>query len=121
MYPNSEEPNAPQLEPWPALALVAATVECALEYIVDGCIILATIKANKTKKGNLITADVNPSTGKHVTASVAFSDELWGNNVQVYLSTIQGLCKSDLTKMISEACKFSHVTRTQEEEDVAIC
>lgn len=120
MYPNSEDPGTPQPEPRPALALVAAAVERALEYVVDGRITLATIEADKTRTGHLITADLNPSTGKRAVASVAFSEELWGNDVQDYLSSIQKLRKSDLARIITEARKFSRVTRTHEEEDVPI-
>lgn len=117
MYPNSQDPSVSAPQPRPALALSTAAIERALRYIVEGRITLATIQADKKKEGHLITADINPSSGKRAVSSVAFSEELWGADVQDYLITLQGLRKSDMDNIISEARKFSRVTRTHEEEE----
>lgn len=117
MYPNSDDPNTPKPAPRPALALVATAVERALRFVVDGRITLATIEGNETNGDHLIIADINPTTKKRSSASVAFSDELWGDSVNEYLQDISGVRKSDLDKIISDARNFSRITRTHEDDD----
>ncbi|KZP26192.1 hypothetical protein FIBSPDRAFT_887558 [Athelia psychrophila] len=112
MYPNSEDRDTSAPEPRPALALAAAAMERALTYVAEGRITLATIEAEKIKMKDafLITADLTVA-GKRAPASVAFSDELWGAEVKGYLSTIKGLRRGDISKIVTEARKFSRVTR----------
>lgn len=74
---------------------------------------LETIQADREKKGYLITADINPTTKKFLTSSVAFSNNLWGTHIQGYLQSIQGLHKPDMDRIIAEAQKFSCATASQ--------
>lgn len=118
MYPDSENPNTPKPEPRPALALATAAIERALQYVAEGRITLATIEAAKSQEGGfLITADINPQNNKRAASSVAFSDELWGSDVEDYLVSIEGLRKSNMDTIITEARKFARLTRTHEEDD----
>lgn len=118
MYPGSDDPNIHRPEPRPALALVTAAVERALQFVADGRITLATIEASAPKKGgHLITADINPNTRKRSPASVAFSEELWGDSVNDYLKSISKLRRSDMDKIITEARKFSRITRNHEDDE----
>ncbi|KAF7967083.1 hypothetical protein HWV62_35925 [Athelia sp. TMB] len=118
MYPGSDDPNVLKPEPRPALALVTAAVERALQFVADGRITLATIEASGAKKGGyLITADVNPNTKRRSPASVAFSEELWGDTVDDYLKSISKLRRSDMDKIITEARKFSRITRNHEDDE----
>lgn len=119
MYPGSENPNTPQPEPRPALALTVAAVERALTFVAQGRITLETIEADRDRTGHLIIADENPATRKRAASSVAFSHALWNTQVQDYLETIKKLHKADVESIIMQARKFSRTTSfnaRQEEE-----
>lgn len=117
MYPGSDDVNKPSPEPRPALALACAAVERALTYVAEGRITLETIQADREKTGFLIIADINPTTQKRSTTSVAFSDDLWGTNVQGYLHSIKKLYKKDLDAIIAQARKLSRATASQNHDD----
>ncbi|KZP08508.1 hypothetical protein FIBSPDRAFT_964750 [Athelia psychrophila] len=123
MYPHSDDPNVAAPEPRPALALATAAIERALTYIAESRITLETIEADKKKEkgAHLIIADVNPTTGKRASSSVAFSEPLWGIDVNDYLTSIRGLRRSDMSTIITEAQKFARITRARgdEEEEIA--
>lgn len=107
----------PQLRPLPALALTATAVKRALKYVAEGCITLATIKAN-SKDGNFfIVADINLCTRKQSAASVAFSEETWGDAMKKYMIPMSRLCSSDIDKILIAARKASKETCTHEKDE----
>lgn len=117
MFPNSDDPSTPHPEPRPALALAVAALERALRLVADRKITITTIKADKTKKGKLIKADINPVSGKRQTASVSFSEGLWGTAVQDYIANIKGLKQSDLHNIVLASRRFSRATAAAQDDD----
>ncbi|KZP15382.1 hypothetical protein FIBSPDRAFT_978013 [Athelia psychrophila] len=117
MYPQSDDPNVAAPEPQPALALATVAIERALTYVADGCITLDTIEADKKPGGRLIIADVNPTTGKRATSSIAFSEPLWGVSVHEYLTSIRGLRRSDWRTIMTSAQRFARVTRARADDE----
>lgn len=117
MFPGSDDPSTPHPEPLPALALAVAALERALTLVANHKITIRTIMEDKAKSGKLIKADINPVSGKRSTASIAFSEGLWGSEVADYYANIKGLRKSDMSKIVLAARKFSRVTAGAQYED----
>lgn len=117
MFPNSEDPSTAHPVPRPALALAAAAMERALTLVANGKITIASIEADKTRKGKLIQADLNPITGKRSISTIAFSEGLWGTEVGEYCANIKGLRNSDMDAIIFAARKYSRATGPQDDDD----
>lgn len=92
-------------------------MERALRLVADRKITLASISADQLKRGKLIIADVNPTTLKRNVNSVAFSEDLWGDDVGDYYTNIKSLKKVDMDKIIFAGRKFSRATQRDDDDD----
>lgn len=106
MFEGSEDANARPPESRPGLALSVASCERALTLIADGLVDLESIEAARNG-GHLINVGENPTTHKHNSSAVAFSEELWGGPVEGFLSNIKSIPRHQFNQIVSKATSQS--------------